>query len=186
MRYLGGHLGTSVSALVDGQLDPQSADRAWAHVHGCPSCAGRVKREGWVKRQLATISVEDRSDPPDQLVGSLYDLSSRHPAAPLQLGDPSSAWAAVGEIERRERGRRRGGLAVVGAGSVSAAVLGFASLAGAPLGIAGTSSTPATTAVTRPSTPPTSSTAMISTTAHVHGRLPRSALETAGPSDLQR
>ena len=31
-----GHLGTAASALVDGQLDEESADRAWDHVMVCP------------------------------------------------------------------------------------------------------------------------------------------------------
>jgi anti-sigma factor RsiW len=180
MRYLGGHLGTTVSALVDGQLDPASADRAWAHVHSCPACSRRVEREGWVKRQLTSMSVEDRGDPPAQLLGSLYGLSGRavspvgaHPSGGHPSpADPSAAWVAVEEIERRERGRRRVGLVVVGAGSVSAAVLGFATLGGAPLGISGTPSAPPTAVVSRPGSPATASTAMLAPTAHVHGRLP--------------
>ena len=30
-----GHLGTRVSALLDGQLSPEETERAWAHVHTC-------------------------------------------------------------------------------------------------------------------------------------------------------
>ena len=37
MWWLGGHLGAAVSALVDGQLDEESAERAWAHVAGWSS-----------------------------------------------------------------------------------------------------------------------------------------------------
>lgn len=202
MRYLGGHLGTAVTALVDGQLDPQSADRAWAHVHGCSLCTRQVEREGWVKRQLAAMSGEAPTVPPEGLVGSLYGLS----AGPLpgSAQETSAAWSAVEEIERRERGRRRTGLAVVGAGSVSAAVLGFASLTGSTLGISGSPTTPSTPAVTRPSPALATSTAMLTSTAHVHGRLPRGvrgpvratvdggtaeprgAGETGPPPDLQR
>lgn len=196
MRYLGGHLGTAVSALVDGQLDPHSADRAWAHVHGCSHCSRQVEREGWVKRRLASMSDGGPALPPADLLGSLRGLSGPHSAtadAPLNdplggppndlgdslndpLGNPRAAtaagWRAVEEIERRERGRRRTGLAVVGAGSFSAAVLGFASLTGAPVAISGVPTTPAPGPVARPSTAPTS-TATIASTAHVHGRLPR-------------
>lgn len=198
MRYLGGHLGTAVSALVDGQLDPHSADRAWAHVHGCSHCSRQVEREGWVKRRLASMSDGGPVGPPADLVGSLRDLSGGRSAAaddPLNdplgdpqrnpsgdplgdpLGDPravtAAGWRAVEEIERRERGRRRTGLAVVGAGSFSAAVLGFASLTGAPVAISGVPTTPAPGPVARPSTATTPSTATIASTAHVHGRLPR-------------
>ena len=31
-----GHVGTRVSALVDGQLPAAEAERLWAHVHLCP------------------------------------------------------------------------------------------------------------------------------------------------------
>lgn len=185
MRYLAGHLGTSVSALVDGQLDPASAERAWAHVHGCPLCSRQVAREGWVKSQLAAMTGGPDAGPPAQLVGSLYDLprGSRVPATPGHAApDPAAAWATVDAIERRERGRRRAGLALAGAGSVSVAVLGFASLSASPLGISGTPSAP-TTAVTGPGTPaskatlPTTGpttipTTGLSSTAYVHGRLP--------------
>lgn len=189
MRYLGGHLGTSVSALVDGQLDPASAERAWAHVHGCSLCCGQVAREGWVKSQLAAMTGDAPTAPPAQLVGSLYDLpgGSRpfpgHAATPDRATpdraapDPAAAWATVDAIERRERGRRRAGLALVGAGSVSVAVLGFASLTASPLGISGTPSAP-TTAVTRPGTPAESAT--IAPTARVHGRLPRGTYDRTG------
>jgi hypothetical protein len=188
MRYLGGHLGTTVTALVDGQLDPASCERAWAHVHGCPTCRRQVEREGWVKTQLATMAGEQ--GPPPQLLGSLYGLGSA-------TGDPEAdqvaAWAAVDEIERRGRGRRRAGIALAGAGSVSAAVLGLASLTGATLGIGGAStSSPSTT------TPSTAPTAMIAPLARVHGRLPfearaarpeggvQASREGEGPAGLQR
>jgi hypothetical protein len=158
MRYLGGHLGITVSALVDGQLDAASAERAWVHVHGCQTCRRQVEREGWVKTQLASISGDD--GPPDQLLGSLYDLGQG-----MEEPDPAAAWAAVEELERRGRGRRRAGIALVGAGSVSAAVLGLASLTGSTLGIGGAPPAP----TSAPSTAPTT---VIAPVAHVHGRLP--------------
>ena len=37
-----GHVGTRVSALVDGQLPSAEADRLWAHVHVCPLCRAEV------------------------------------------------------------------------------------------------------------------------------------------------
>ena len=140
MWRLGGHLGSTVSALVDGQLDPETTERSWAHVMSCPACRRLVEREGWVKRQLAEMAGTTPADPPADLVGSLYELD---PAA-------REAWAAVGQLEDRARTRRRVGLAAVGVGSVSAAVLGLSTLSGAGLGIGGAPSGPPATSLTRP------------------------------------
>lgn len=143
---LGGHLGPSVSALVDGQLDEESTERAWAHVMACPSCCRAVEREGWVKRQLAQMSGSPAPDESSShLLGSLHDLD------PVER-ETRDAWAAVAELEARGRGRRRAGIAAVGVGSVSAAVLGLSALSGATLGIGGSPSVPPPTALIR-STP---------------------------------
>lgn len=133
-----GHLGSSVSALVDGQLDEEATERAWTHVAHCPTCRAAVEREGWVKRQLSEMAIDGGFQPPEELVGSLHGL------------DPMAvAWATVGEIERRGRGRRRAGLALVGAGSVSVAVFGLTTLGG-PL--VGGSATPAASLSRAPNT----------------------------------
>jgi hypothetical protein len=68
-----GHLGTRVSALLDGQLPPAEADRAWAHVHGCHVCRDLVEREGWVKTRLSGLSGTPGAptSAPDHLKGSL-------------------------------------------------------------------------------------------------------------------
>jgi hypothetical protein len=123
MRLLGGHLGAQVAALVDGQLDPQDADRAWDHVLGCRSCREAVERESWVKNRLSLMSP---TDPPPGLTGALTGLGGD--------GDPvedrvASAWATVGELERRHR-LRRGGLVAVGAGSASLALIGIGAFGG--------------------------------------------------------
>ncbi len=174
MRYLGGHLGIAVSALLDGQLDASSAERAWAHVHSCDTCRRQVEREGWVKTQLAAMTDHDADPPPDQLLGSLYGLGSATGSPSRPSG--AAAWAAVGEIERRGRGRRRAGLAVAGAGSVSVAVLGLATLTGSPFGPAGGTPAPPTSALTH--APATGIPAVVAPVARVHGRLP-----SAGPAD---
>lgn len=187
MRYLGGHLGVTVSALVDGQLDPSSAERAWAHVHGCGLCHRQVEREGWVKTQLAAMTGEQ--GPPPELLGSLYGLGAGRAQPPDDLPDPALAWAAVEEIERRGRGRRRVGIALVGVGSVSAAVLGLATVSGSTLGLGGA----------RTPVPTQAPTAWIAPVAEVHGRLPvNGLLDSSGkggahrasrgksPGDLQR
>jgi hypothetical protein len=192
MRYLGGHLGVTVSALIDGQLDPASAERAWAHVQGCALCCRQVEREGWVKTQLAAMTGDE--GPPPQLLGSLYGLGSAPASraadrAADPAADPAVAWAAVEEIERHARGRRRAGIALAGAGSVSVAVFGFASLTGSTLGIG-----------EAPTTAPTHTpSSVIAPVAHVHGRLPLGELrqqsggsasqgrqQGEGPADLQR
>lgn len=165
MRYLGGHLGSVASALVDGQLDPQAADRAWAHVHTCPSCRRAVEHEGWVKTRLSRIDgAPSTQTPPDRLVGSLVGLPHASPEP-----DAEHAWATVDALERRGSGRRRAGIALVGAGSVSVAVLGFASLGGANLGIGGATTPPPSASLTRPAAPATVDVAPV---AHVQGRLP--------------
>lgn len=170
MRYLGGHLGITVTALLDGQLDPSSAERAWAHLQGCDSCRRQVEHEGWVKTRLATMTGDE--GPPQQLLGSLYGLGSgaaRLPTA-ADAASGAAAWAAVEELERRGRARRRTGLAVAGAGSVSAAVLGLVSLTGTTLGIGAGPAGPPTSALTR--APATGTPAVVAPLTHVHGRLP--------------
>jgi hypothetical protein len=156
---LGGHLGSSVSALVDGQLGEDESERAWQHVLRCPACRRLVEHEGWVKRQLAQIGgASGTATPSDGLMGSL-----------LRLDPASVAWADARQIERTGRGRRRAGIALVGAGSVSAAVFGLSTLSGAPMGIGGSSGAPASSlggATTR------STDAVVAPTASVHGRLP--------------
>jgi hypothetical protein len=170
MWRLGGHLGSSVSALVDGQLDPESSERAWAHVMHCPPCRRLVEHEGWVKRQLAQIADTPRvEEPSDRFVGSLLQLD---PAA-VEAAD---AWAETDRIEDRSRSRRRAGIALVGAGSVSAAVLGLSTLGAAPMGIGG-STGPAPSSVGGATSAPTP--AFVAPAASVHGRLRGWTLESA-------
>lgn len=138
MWRLNGHLGSSVSALVDGQLDPHEAERAWAHVMTCPPCRRLVEREGWVKRQLAEIAGTEPVLPPPGLLGSLHGLRPEpHDHAAHEAHAARAAWAAVHALEDRSRSRRRVGIAAAGVGSVSAAVLGLSSLSGATLDIGG-------------------------------------------------
>jgi len=112
------HLGPRVGALVDGQLSPADEERAWAHVHTCPTCRAAVEREGWVKRQLACLSLADAGPAPDRLKGSLCS---------------PGAFAAYPDFVRNDdRGRRLGGLAAIGAGTVGAAMFGVIALSAAP------------------------------------------------------
>lgn len=160
---LGGHLGSTVSALVDGQLDEESAERAWDHVLHCPPCRRLVEHEGWTKRQLTQIAGAPRpEEPSDRFLGSLLDLD---PSA----FDASDAWAETGRLEDRSRNRRRAGIALVGAGSVSAAVFGLSTLAATPMGV-GSSGTPASS-IGGASTSSTPTPAFVAPAASVHGRL---------------
>jgi len=118
MLSLSGHIGTKASALVDGQLSAAEEERAWSHVLTCPGCRRLVEREGWVKRQLGSLSAPEAVDPPQQLLGSLYAVD---------------AWAAVDQIERQSR-RRRTTAVVVGGGAVGACVLGLLTITGGPAG----------------------------------------------------
>jgi hypothetical protein len=160
-RMLQGHLGSTASALVDGQLDAETAERAWQHVHGCLQCRRLVEREGWVKRRLAQVTGSPQGaradDPPDSLVGSL-----------LHLDATALAWAEAREIEESGRVRRRVGFALVGAGSVSAAVIGLTALGGLPLGPS-EGHTPASSLRDAHATP---TRAVVTPTGGVHGRLP--------------
>ena len=102
-----GHLGTRVSALLDGQLSPAESDRAWAHVHLCHQCRDAVERQGWVKTRLATLG--GAPAPSSHLVGSLL-------GAPLQPAHPPL-----------DDPRRRPSRLVLG-GSAAVAVLGVVAL----------------------------------------------------------
>ena len=123
MRLLGGHLGAQVAALVDGQLDPLDADRAWDHVLGCRSCRDAVERESWVKNRLSLMSP---TDPPPGLCGALTGLGGDGAVVEDRV---ASAWATVGELEHRHR-LRRTGMVAVGAGSASLALIGIGALGG--------------------------------------------------------
>jgi hypothetical protein len=163
MWALGGHLGAAVSALVDGQLDEEAADQAWAHVQRCGPCRRLVEREGWVKRELASMS---GNEPSARLLGSLYDLE---PTSEPPLPEIAEAWAAVAAIERQGRGRRRVGLVLAGAGSVGAAVFGLSALSGAPFD--GSAGTPAAS-LTRATSTSTPTPAVVAPSVSVHGQLP--------------
>ena len=116
MLSLSGHIGAKASALVDGQLPPAEEERAWSHVLTCPGCRRLVEHEGWVKRQLGSLSAPESVDPPPQLLGSLYAVD---------------AWARVDEIEKQSR-RRRTAAVVMGGGAVGACVLGLLTVTGGP------------------------------------------------------
>ncbi|HET7067727.1 MAG TPA: hypothetical protein VFI21_09000 [Nocardioides sp.] len=116
-----GHLGTRVSALLDGQLSPADEERAWEHVHSCHQCRDAVEREGWVKTRLATMQLAGAAAPShlkgSLLVGGILDWPDLpdHPAL------------VVAGARRRHLG-----LSGIGGGAVGAAVMGVLALGAAP------------------------------------------------------
>ena len=95
------HLGSRVSALVDGRLAPEEEERCWNHVHGCHTCRDLVEHEGWVKTQLAQLSLgpsQTSHDFKSSLVGRCSALSpapgsALTPPAVLDLATvPDAAW----------------------------------------------------------------------------------------------
>lgn len=121
----GTHLGTQVSALLDGQLTIEQADRAWRHVAGCEACRKAVRREDWVKRRLSGLAEgEPPFGPPVGLRAALSSL----PAQPTL----DARWCPPA----RRRGGTRLAVTAVGVGSLSAAliVLGAGYLTESPPG----------------------------------------------------
>jgi hypothetical protein len=67
-----GHLGSRVTALLDGRLPAAEEERAWEHVHACHPCRDAVEREGWVKTRLAQLGCSSTASP-SSLRQSLLD-----------------------------------------------------------------------------------------------------------------
>lgn len=105
-----GHLGTRVSALLDGQLSEAESERAWSHVHLCHLCRDVVEREGWIKTRLAGLAASGTGRAPEHLKGSLLTGTSAGPP-PV--------------ISQRPR---RTGLVVLGGSAAGVAVLGVLAL----------------------------------------------------------
>jgi hypothetical protein len=110
------HLGTRVSALLDGQLGREEEERAWAHVHGCHACRDLVEHEGWVKTRLHGLALRDPSVS-SSLKGTLFD-----PAACAVR--PAAGAGAVPPSRLR--------MVALGGGAVGAAFLGVLALTVTP------------------------------------------------------
>jgi len=131
------HLGSRVSALLDGQLSAEETERAWAHVHVCHACRDLVEREGWIKTRLAGLS-HGATAAPDHLKGSLLGPHTQ-PHHFDVLGRRSRSWAGL----------------AIGGGAVGVAVIGVLALGAAapdgpvdrraPMTNIGQSETPPTT-----------------------------------------
>lgn len=136
---MSGHLGNRVSALLDGQLGPDEAERAWQHVHGCHVCRDAVEREGWVKSRLAGLTWGSEAAPA-HLKGSLLGATSVGAMA-MALDDH----------------QRRLGLVAIGGSAVGAAVLAVLAVGVGPADGPSVDRTPVTNLV-GPTQPTSSST----------------------------
>lgn len=118
------HLGTRVSALLDGQLSPDEEERAWDHVHSCHQCRDAVEREGWVKTRLSTMQYAGATAP-SSLKGSLM-------VSGLMAGWGLPEHAALTGIRETSVRRRHLGLTGISGGAVGAAVMGVLALGASP------------------------------------------------------
>ena len=142
-----GHLGARASALLDGQLPPEVAERAWEHVHGCHACRDLVEREGWVKSRLAGLSFEVAApSTPAGLKGSLLGAPD---------GPPGDAYLVMGPIAGAVGHRRRNASLVATGGAVGAAMVGVLALWAAPADAPTIDRRPPTTSITNTDAPRT-------------------------------
>lgn len=126
-----GHLGPRVSALLDGRLSPEEADRAWQHVHNCHACRDLVEREGWIKTRLSGLSQDATTSAPPDLKGMLKGRLSGLDGLPGNLDPtPGELYLAMAGTERSRRTSLA--LAAIGGGAVGAAVMGVLTLGAAP------------------------------------------------------
>ncbi|WP_110239320.1 hypothetical protein [Nocardioides gilvus] len=117
-----GHLGSRVSALLDGRLPQADEERAWEHVHLCHPCRDAVEREGWVKTRLAQLS-HDHSASSHSLRESLLSPSF---AAGVPMGLP------VGETAASQPALRTRHLVALSGSALGMAVVGVIALGAAP------------------------------------------------------
>jgi len=91
------HLGTLISALIDGELAGAELDRANAHLAGCAACQAEATQLRQLKRELSTLGELDTDDA----------VTRRLLAMTLQGGQVTARPLArqPGRRVRRRRGR---------------------------------------------------------------------------------
>ena len=99
------HLGSRISALVDGQLSVADTEKALAHVAVCPECSAELAASRAARRALASA---DEVTPNPDLTARLLSLagSSRRPVA----GDPFAPPVRQSRDELASYGAASGGL----------------------------------------------------------------------------
>lgn len=116
-----GHLGSRVSALLDGRLPAGEEERAWEHVHACHPCRDLVEREGWVKTRLAGMTCAP--------VGASEAFKHHLMSAASLAGCPPDDAPAGPPVSFLVRHRA---VAALGSGALGVAVLGVAALSAVP------------------------------------------------------
>ena len=125
------HVEGWASALVDGRLRPDVAERAHVHLAGCPRCRQAVAAEREVARRLRDAPVPA---PSDQLVERLLALGGpQGPFAPAPLrvpGAPDAVPAAAWTVDTAgtpavDSGRARRHALPVAVGALSLVSLGL-------------------------------------------------------------
>jgi anti-sigma factor RsiW len=133
------HLGELAAALVDGELDHASRERAQRHLAHCDTCRAEVEAQRRLKAVLGGLAGTPRPAP--DLTARLLALpvpgTDRVNTGPLRPAGPVSLRSAPGPSgSRRPRSRRRGLRRRTAVGSAVAA-LGVVALAlGSPPGAA--------------------------------------------------
>ena len=92
------HLGTLISALIDGELAGAELDRANAHLAGCDVCRTEAAQLRRLKRELRAMCEFDAAD----------DAVTRRLLAMTLQGGPVTARPLSRQPGRRARRRRRG------------------------------------------------------------------------------
>ncbi len=139
---MSGCLGERAAALVDGELDHVSRERAQRHLAHCPACRTEVEAQ---RRLKAALSGLQAAAAPDALTARLLALQvpgTDRITAPCGPVRPATVRPAAGPGNRRPRGR---GLRRRTAVGTAMAALGVVALAlGAPQTAASTPVDPAT------------------------------------------
>jgi anti-sigma factor RsiW len=109
------HLGTMISALIDGELAGAELDRANAHLAGCDVCRTEAAQLRRLKRELSALVEFDAAD----------DAVTRRLLAMAIQGSPVTARPLSRQPGRRAR-RRRGRYVMWGAMSIVVVGVGAA------------------------------------------------------------
>jgi anti-sigma factor RsiW len=109
------HLGTLISALIDGELAGVELDRANAHLAGCDVCRTEAAQLRRLKRELSALGEFDAAD----------DAVTRRLLAMTLQGGPVTARPLSRQPGRRAR-RRRGRYVMWGAMSIVVVGVGAA------------------------------------------------------------
>jgi len=129
------HLGSLVSALIDGELAGTELDRANAHLAGCAACRAEAAQLRELKHELRTLGDLDGAGAGAITSRLLAMIGPTGPTGPTGQSGPVTARRLQRQPGRRAR-RRRGRYAMWGAMSLVVVGVGAAAfgMGGAPSG----------------------------------------------------